>query len=126
MSEQAGFTINTEQEVSYTRKERSYLISKRDWNRLSRTIEDLKPQSLTWSNVAWGFLGIGASCLVSWLAGSQAQILVIVGFLSLGVSICAFFALKSERNHFRSSIERLKEVFNDIESAIVSEPEGTD
>lgn len=126
MSEQAGFTINTEQEVSYTRKERSYLISKRDWNRLSRTIEDLKPQSLTWSNVAWGFLGIGVSCLVSWFAGSHALILIIVGFLSLGVSICAFFALKSEGKHYTSSIDRLKEVLIDIESAIVSEPEVTD
>lgn len=50
MANKADLTISKEQQVTYTTIERSYLISRRDWSRLSKTIERLRPFTHYWLN----------------------------------------------------------------------------
>ena len=120
MSDKAGVTINTQQQITYTKTEHSYVISRRDWNRIKKTIESLKLDLITWSNLAWGMLGLGSSCLLSWFTGPQYLWLIVVGCTTLGISVCAFIVAYCDRNKQKISIENLKDVLQDIEDAIIS------
>lgn len=123
MSEQVGITINKEHEITYTSKECSYIISKRDWDRLSRTINKLKPSSNVWSNIAWGALSASLSFIGSWMTDTDSQWLLFIGLVGLAVSVCAFFAAKADEKHYIASTEQLKEVVIDIENEITFKSE---
>lgn len=120
MGDKAGVTINKEQQIIYTKSEQSYIISRRDWKRLTRTIQKLRISSDKWSNVAWGTLGIGSSCVLSWVTGVKGTWLLVVGCTAIGVAVISFIAKHSERHQHKTSIENLKEVVLDIEEAIMS------
>ena len=120
MGDKAGVTINKEQQIIYTKSEQSYIISRRDWKRLTGTIQKLCLSSDKWSNIAWGTLGIGSSCLLSWGTGTNDTWLLVVGCTAIGVAIFSFIAKHSEHLQHKSSIDNLKEVVLDIEEAIMS------
>ena len=88
MSEQVGITINKEHEITYTSKECSYIISKRDWDRLSRTINRLKHSSNKWANIAWGALSACVSFICSWLTCRDYMVLLVLGVVALAIAIC--------------------------------------
>lgn len=120
MGDQTGIKINTQQQIIYTKTEHSYVISRRDWNRIKKTIDSLTLDSITWSNVAWGTLGIGCSCLLSWFTGVKFIWLIVVGCTALGVSLCSFVGTHSDKIKHKGSVDNLKEVIQDIEDAITS------
>lgn len=120
MVDQVGITISKEQQITYVRKECSYIITSRDWKRLKKTLERAHALSNVWSNVAWGTLGIGSSCLTSYFTGDKATWLLVVGCTTMGVAICSFICTLGESRTHQSSIEGLKEVVQEIEDAIVS------
>lgn len=120
MGDKAGVTINKEQQIIYTKSEQSYVISRRDWQRLTRTIQKLHLSSDKWSNVAWGTLGIGSSCVLSWVTAAKDTWLLVVGCTAIGIAVISFIAKHSERHQQKISIENLKEVVLEIEEAIMS------
>lgn len=125
MNEQAGVTISKEQQITYTKKEYSYVISNRDWKRITKTINRLESPSPMWSNVAWGSLGIGISCLLSWFTNKNILWFLIVGCLAFGVAICSFCMAYSVTKKYESSKAHLIEVVEDIEDAIMTKSEDT-
>lgn len=120
MSEQVGITINKEQQITYTKKEQSYIISSRDWKRLTKSINRLRNYVDIWSNVASGALGIGSSCILSWVTGYKAIWLLVIGCTALGISVCSFVGMLYAKTQNSGSIDNLKEVVQDIEDAIIS------
>lgn len=122
--ETSGITIGKEQQVAFTKKEEAYVISKRDWNRLKNNIWKLKHSSSVWSNAFWGALGIGLSCMVSWLANRENLWFLVFGVLGIGVAIVSYLASNSDKTHHEESIEGLKEIVTEIEDAIIPKAEG--
>lgn len=120
MSEQVGITINKEHEITYTSKECSYIISKRDWDRLSRTINRLKHSSNKWANIAWGALSACVSFICSWLTCRDYMVLLVLGVVALAIAICSFFTASIDKKHYIASVDQLKEVIKEIEDEIIT------
>lgn len=119
MNDQGGVTISTEQQIFYAKKEYSYVISKRDWTRVTTTIDKLQGPSAVWSNVAWGTLGIAVSCLASWATCNDTIYLLGIGCLASGIAVCSFFANYFTKKTYIASLSLLKEVVEEIENVII-------
>lgn len=113
-----GLKINKEQVVVYAKKEDAYVISCRDWKRIKTYLGKLSEPSTVWSNVTWGALGIGVSCFVSWLANQEIVVFLVSGAIGICVSICSYFASKSEANHHHLSVDNLKAIVTEIEEVM--------
>ena len=119
MSGQTEITLNTKQEVTIIRTELLYTIPRRDWNRLSKAINGVKPYNPIWSSIAWGSLGIGVSCVLSWFTNMSSLFLIILGSIAFGVAICAFFSIKGEKNVFLEPVNHLHEVIQEIQDEVI-------
>ena len=118
-----GLKINKEQQVVYTNNEDAYVISSRDWKRIKKYINKLTNPSSVWSNVTWGSLGIGVSCVVSWLANREKIIFLVFGAIGICAAACSYFASKSEAKHRQGSVDNLIEIVTEIEEVLVPHKE---
>ena len=117
-----GITINKEQQVAYTQKEEGYVITSRDWKRIKNYIKKLKIPTPIWSNIAWGTLGIGVSCMVSWFTNRENVEFLVTGVFCIGVATCSFFASRNEIKHYNGALDNLKDIIVEIDEVMV--PQG--
>jgi len=120
----SGITLSKQQEVTYTQKEDGYVISGRDWKRLKKKISNLQIPSKRWSNIAWGSLGTGLSCMGSWIAEKENTSLLIVGAVGITSAIISFCAAQSEKKQHSEHVVDIKEVVLEIEEVIIPQGEN--